>query len=40
MWNGVDATMNGEVASATSQKYMYKSYIETLLNNSQSTKEY
>ena len=36
----VDITMNGEVVSTTSQKYMYKSYIETLLNNSHSTKEY
>ena len=40
MWSGVDITMNGEVVSTTSQKYMYKSYIETLLNNSHSTKEY
>ena len=36
----VDVTMNGEVASTTSQKYMYKSYIKTLLNNSHSTKEH
>ena len=40
MWSRVDITMNGEVISTTSQKYMYKSYIETLLNNSHSTKEY
>ena len=40
MWSGVDITMNGEVISTTSQKYMYKSYIETILNNSHSTKEY
>ena len=40
MWRGVDVTMNGEVVSTTSQKYMYKSYIETLLNSSHSTKEY
>ena len=32
--------MNGELISTTSQKYMYKSYIETILNNSHSTKEY
>ena len=32
--------MNGKVVSTTSQKYMYKSYIETLLNNIHSTKEY
>ena len=40
MWSGVDITMNGELISTTSQKYMYKSYIETILNNSHSTKEY
>ena len=40
MWSGVDITMNGELVSTTSQKYMYKSYIETILNNSHSTKEY
>ena len=40
MWSWVDATMNGELVSTTNQKYMYKSYIETLLNNSHSTKEY
>ena len=39
MWSGVDITMNGELVS-TSQKYMYKSYIETILNNTHSTKEY
>ena len=32
--------MNGELISTTSQNYMYKSYIETILNNSHSTKEY
>ena len=40
MWSGVDITMNGELISTASQKYMYKSYIETILNNSHSTKEY
>ena len=40
MWSGVDITMNGELISTTIQKYMYKSYIETILNNSHSTKEY
>ena len=40
MWSGVDITMNGELISTTSQKYMYKSYIETILNNTHSTKEY
>ena len=40
LWSGVDITMNGELVSTTSQKYMYKSYIETLLNNSHSIKEY
>ena len=40
MWSGVDITMNGELVSTTNQKYMYKSYIETILNNSYSTKEY
>ena len=40
MWSGVDITMNGELISTTSQKYMYKSYIETILNNSHSTKGY
>ena len=40
MWSGVDVTMNREVVSTMSQKYMFKSYIGTLLNNSHSTKEY
>ena len=39
MWSGVDITMNGELISTTNL-YMYKSYIETILNNSHSTKEY
>ena len=40
MWSRVNITMNGELVSTTSQKYMYKSYIETILNNSHSTKDY
>ena len=40
MWNGIDVFMNGEQVSTTNQKYMYKSYIETVLNNSASTKQY
>ena len=28
-WSGVDITMNGKLISTTSQKYMYKFYIET-----------
>ena len=40
MWSGVDVIINGEVVSTTSQRYMYKSYIETLLNKSHSTKKY
>ena len=32
--------MNGEFVSMTNQKYMYKSYFETVLNNSHSTKQY
>ena len=39
MWSGVDITINEELVSTTSQKYMYKSYIETILNT-HSTKEY
>ena len=40
MWSRVHITMNGELTSTTSQNYMYKSYTETILNNSHSTKEY
>ena len=40
IWSGVDVTMNGELISTTNQKYMYKSYIEAVLNNSHSTKKY
>ena len=38
IWSGVDVTMNGELILTTNQKYMYKSYFETLLNNSSLTK--
>ena len=31
-------TMKGELVSTTNQKYLYKSYFETVLNNSHSTK--
>ena len=40
MWNGLDVIMNQELISTTNQKYMYKAYIETVLNNSASTKTY
>ena len=40
LWSGCDITMNGELVSTTNQKYMYKSYFETILNNSHSTKKY
>ena len=39
IWSGVDVTMNGELVSTTNRKYMYKSYFETVLNNSHSTKK-
>ena len=32
--------MNGELVSTTNQKYTYKSYFETVLNNSHSTNQY
>ena len=32
--------MNGELVSTTNKKYMYKSYFETILNNSHLTKKY
>ena len=38
LWNGADIIMNQELVSTTSQKYMYKAYIESVLNNSVSTK--
>ena len=40
IWSGVDVTMNGELISTMNQKYMYKSYFETVLNNSHLTKKY
>ena len=40
MWSGLDVHMNGELVSTCNQKYMYKSYFETILNNGHSTKEY
>lgn len=40
MWSGIDIYMNGEQVSTTNQKYMYKAYIETVLNNSYSTKDH
>ena len=40
LWSGCNITMNGELISTTNQKYMYKSYFETILNNSHLTKKY
>ena len=40
LWSACDITMNGELVSMTNQKYMYKSYFETVLNNSHLTKQY
>ena len=40
LWSGCDVTMNGELVSTTNQKHPYKSYFETVLNNSHSTKKY
>ena len=40
LWSRCDITMNGELISTMNQKYMYKSYFETILNNSHSTKKY
>ena len=40
IWSGIDVTMNGKLVSTMNQKYMYKSYIETVLNNSHLTKKY
>ena len=40
MWSGVDIFMNGEQVSTTNQKYMYKAYMETVLNNGYATKKY
>ena len=38
MWSDIDITVNGELVSTTNKKYMYKSYFESILNNSSSTK--
>ena len=40
VWSGCSIMMNGELVSTANQKYMYKSYFETILNNSHSTKKY
>ena len=40
MWSGVDVFMNHTLVSTTNTMYAYKSYIETLLNNSSATKKY
>jgi len=40
MWNGVDVFMNQQLVSTTNTMYAYKAYIETLLNNTASTKKY
>ena len=40
LWSGCDIMMNGELISTTNQKYMYKSYFQTILNNSHLTKKY
>ena len=34
LWSGYNIMMNGELVSTTNQKYMCKSYFETILNNS------
>ena len=39
LWSGCDIMMNGELISTMNQKYMYKSYFETILNNSHLTKK-
>ena len=40
MWNGVDVFMNQQRVSTTNTMYTYKSYLETMLNNSINTKRY
>ena len=40
LWSGCDITMNEKLMSTMNQKYMYKSYFETILNNSHLTKKY
>lgn len=40
MWNNMDVWANGQLVSTTNGMFPYKSYIETVLNNSGATKEY
>ena len=40
LWSGCNIMVNDELVSTTNQKYLYKSYFETVLNNSHSTKQY
>ena len=40
MWSDVDVFMNQQHVSTTNTNYMYKSYIETVLNNCAATKKY
>ena len=40
LWNGVDISMNQEKVSMMNGKYMYKACVESVLNNSASTKTY
>ena len=40
MWNGADVYMNHTLVSTTNTMYAYKSYFETVLNNSSATKEF
>jgi hypothetical protein len=40
MWNRVDVYMNHTLVSTSSTQFMYKSYIETVLNNSHTTKKH
>ena len=40
MWSGVDVFMNHQLVSTTNTMYAYKSYIETVVNNSAATKLY
>ena len=40
MWSGVDISMNQENVSTMNGKYIYKAYMESILNSSASTKTY
>jgi len=40
MWNSIDVQFNDTLVSTSNTMYAYKAYIETVLNNSASTKEY